>query len=149
MKRRDLFTLRESIAVFMAVKKAGYPQEVEEEIIRKVFNSTRFKDSKLGRPKMPKRRSADVRRATLIEHLAEQFPDEQQAELIETARDFAEIGRRVLNNDYPPETLSWFSGAESTEALKALSELERLFPKTGDLQSSVSRGKRKTGEGGE
>ncbi len=134
IRKSDLFSLKECFAAYMAIKKAKYPEAVEDELVRKVFALTDFSSAK-PKPNEPSKKNKDVSRAVVVQHFQETLGPMSVNESIHYARS---IQRWVAEG----ESSGWLS-IEDVKSFEQLSEnIKELFPLSNEHKHSVSRGKK-------
>ncbi len=140
MSDRHKFDIYEYTAIFMALKKHGFPETFLNRVLKKVQSNTSFKG--IGRPGKKPRQSVDAQRAQFIGKLREDWPDDTDQDLISHAKMFGVFERKIIENKLPKDFMDEMP-AEMLSDLQSRSGLiSRLFPASSDLRASVSRGKK-------
>lgn len=136
IKKSTLFSLKECFAAYMAVKKSNYPQAMQDEITRKLFDLTDFRSAQIQSGKVPKT-SRDAQRATVVQSLQDTLGPMTVDESIDLAREMRGYCEEILQLGCLAE-----GDAQSLrEALELQNWLRSLFG-AGEHKHSVSRGKR-------
>ena len=147
MKQRPTFTAIEFAAVYFAPHKAGYDPGLVEEITDKIQQLVDFRPKSRGRPAKLIEQTADARRAQIVDHWREKFPDLSKTEALEFAKHMADLFHRFYND---AELRSWVplnllaeidtDGPEWIIKIRDLLSTDHISEMS--LRQSISRGRR-------
>lgn len=132
--RRPKFDMKEAFFLYMQAGKSGFPKPFIDALLEKISANT---DWTWTETTPTKRLGKDEKRALVVASLQEKFPDMKVGEAIAHGRLFASIEKMIEAGQEPWAILARSDPPTDIKAFR------KLFPKSNDLRSSVSRGRAK------
>ncbi|MEM6410697.1 MAG: hypothetical protein AAF683_04125 [Pseudomonadota bacterium] len=133
-----------TLAIHMAVHKQ-LPKAAAEEVMSAVWNATVCGERGPGRPKKKKGQEVDSRRASIVDFIANEYPQsgDTTEDLIDAARLLDSLPELIRSGRFSLAEMSEEDRSMFNEIAKETHGLDGLFPEHQDLRSSISRGRAK------